>query len=106
MDRVELYNFDIKFVFTLLHMKSYAFLYKRKRERPNDRWDPLPHQQKHPTNHFEMVNGVFCLVLKVKMCMLSGTKVQRVSNSTSSGDTLTFYSLKFVGCVYRNMQRS
>jgi len=57
-------------------------------------------------NHFEMVNGVFCLVLKVKMCMLSGTKVQRVSNSTSSGDTLTFYSLKFVGCVYRNMQRS
>ena len=32
MDRVELYNFDIKSVFTLLHMKSYAFLYKRKRE--------------------------------------------------------------------------
>jgi len=32
MDRVELYNFDIKSVFTLLYMKSYAFLYKRKRE--------------------------------------------------------------------------
>jgi len=88
-------------------MKSYAFLYKRKRERDQMTGGTHCHISKNiQQTMLKWSMGVFCLVLKVKMCMLSGTKVQRVSNSTSSGDTLTFYSLKFVRCVYRNMQRS
>jgi hypothetical protein len=49
------------------------------------------YQQNRPKNHFEMVKGD-CLVLKVKVCMLSSIEVRGglLNSATSSGGESDF----------------
>jgi hypothetical protein len=51
-------------------------------------WAALPCQQNHLRNHFEMVKGAFCLVLKVHMCILFSIEVRgSLSNSATNSQS-------------------
>ena len=62
-------------------------------------WAALPRQQNHPRNHFEMVKGAFCLVLKVHMCILSSIEV-RGSLLNSAANSRSELNHVFLCCVF------